>query len=154
MQERDPPEGPIPHLVARLCVLLSVVPLAIANVLMDDSEHNPSSVQVSTESKYRHQMKSDGSRKLGLISSVEVLGHFSCLLCPPALVVDAANQAARKAASFIYNSMNEEGESGTGIHASTNAKAGCFWEHDFYSHDSICIIYHEYHMPRTYFMLI
>ena len=124
MQERDPPEGPIPHLEARLCVLLSIVPLAIANVLKDDSEHNLSSVQVSVESGYRHEMKSDGSKKLGLISSVQVLGHFSSLLCPPALVVDAANQAARKVASFIYSSMNEKGESGIGIHANTNAKAG------------------------------
>ncbi|KAK7340098.1 hypothetical protein VNO77_20792 [Canavalia gladiata] len=123
-RERDPPEGPIPHLEARLCVLLSIVPLAIANVLKDDSDHNPSSVQVSMESEYRHEMKSDGSRKLGLISSVQVLGHFSGLLCPPALVVDAANQAARKAVSFVYNSMNEKGESGTAIHANTNTKAG------------------------------
>ncbi|TKY65627.1 Mediator of RNA polymerase II transcription subunit 33A [Spatholobus suberectus] len=123
-RERDPPEGPIPHLVARLCVLLCIVPLAIANVLRDDSEHNSSSVQVSMESEYRHEMKSDGSMKLGLISSVQVLGHFSGLLCPPSLVIDAANQAARKAASFIYNSINGKGESGTGIHANTNTKAG------------------------------
>ncbi|RDX90256.1 Mediator of RNA polymerase II transcription subunit 33A, partial [Mucuna pruriens] len=123
-RERDPPEGPIPHLVARLCVLLSIVPLAIANVLRDGSENNSSSVQVSKESEYRHEMKSDGSIKLGLISSVQVLGHFSGLLCPPTLVIDAANQAARKAASFIYNSMNGKGESGSGIHANSNAKAG------------------------------
>eukprot|EP00256_Glycine_max_P068011 XP_025982606.1 mediator of RNA polymerase II transcription subunit 33A isoform X2 [Glycine max] len=123
-RERDPPEGPIPHLVARLCVLLCIVPLAIANVLRDDSEHNSSSVQVSMESEYRHEMKSGSSMKLGLISSVQVLGHFSGLLCPPTLVIDAANQAARKAASFIYNTMNGKGESGTGIHANTNTKAG------------------------------
>nr|KYP42378.1 hypothetical protein KK1_036207 [Cajanus cajan] len=123
-RERDPPEGPIPHLVARLSVLLSIVPLAIANVLRDDSEHNSSSVQMSKESEYRHEMKSDGSMKLGLISSVQVLGHFSGLLCPPALVIDAANLAARKAASFIHNSMKGKGESGTGIHANANTKAG------------------------------
>ncbi|KAK8466389.1 hypothetical protein PHAVU_008G078200 [Phaseolus vulgaris] len=123
-RERDPPEGPIPHLVARLCVLLCIVPLAIANVLRDDAEHNFSSVQVSMESECTHEMKSDDSMKLELISSVQVLGHFSCLLCPPTLVIDAANQAARKAASFIYNSMNGKGESGTGIHANANTKAG------------------------------
>ncbi|XP_061375480.1 mediator of RNA polymerase II transcription subunit 33A-like [Gastrolobium bilobum] len=123
-RERDPPEGPIPHLEGRLCMLLSIVPLAIANVLRDDAEHNPSSVQVSKESEFRHEMKSDNSRKLGLISSVQVLGHFSGLLCPPELVVDAANQEARKAVSFIYNSMIEKGESVTGTHANTNTKAG------------------------------
>ncbi|KAK7374126.1 hypothetical protein VNO80_07552 [Phaseolus coccineus] len=123
-RERDPPEGPIPHLVARLCVLLCIVPLAIANVLRDDAEHNFSSVQVSMESECTHERKSDDSMKLELISSVQVLGNFSCLLCPPTLVIDAANQAARKAASFIYNSMNGKGESGTGIHANANTKAG------------------------------
>ncbi|XP_027929888.1 mediator of RNA polymerase II transcription subunit 33A-like isoform X2 [Vigna unguiculata] len=123
-RERDPPEGPIPHLVARLCVLLCIVPLAIANVLRDASEHNLSSVQVSMESEYTHEMKSDDSMKLELMSSVQVLGHFSGLLCPPTLVIDAANQAARKAASFIYNSMNGKGESGSGIHANANTKAG------------------------------
>lgn len=123
-RERDPPEGPIPHLEARLCVLLSIVPLAIVNVLKEDSKHNPSSVQMSMESGYSHEMKNDGSGKLGLISSVEVLGHFSSLLCPPALVVDPANQAARKAARFIYNSTNKNGEPVTGIHANSNTKAG------------------------------
>lgn len=105
-------------------MLLSIVPLAIANVLMDGFEHNLPSVQVPVESECKHEMKSDGSRKLGLISSVQGLGHFSSLLCPPALVVDAANQAARKARSFIHNSMNEKGEPITGIHANANTKAG------------------------------
>ncbi|XP_025695905.1 mediator of RNA polymerase II transcription subunit 33A isoform X1 [Arachis hypogaea] len=123
-RDRDPPEGPIPHLEARMSMLLSIVPLAIANVLNDDSEHSLSSVQVPLETGYGHERKSDGSRKLGLISSIQVLGHFSSLLCPPTLVVDASNQAARKAASFIYSSMNEKSESATGIHANTNVKAG------------------------------
>ncbi|KAG2404470.1 Mediator of RNA polymerase II transcription subunit 33A REF4-related 1 protein [Vigna angularis] len=126
-RERDPPEGPIPHLVARLCVLLCIVPLAIANVLRDASEHNLSSLQASMESEYTHETKSDDSVKRELMSSVQVLGHFSGLLCPPTLVIDAANQAARKAASFIYNSMNAKGESGTGIHANANTKAGEFF---------------------------
>lgn len=124
LQERDPPEGPIPHLEARLCMLLSIVPLAIVNVLRDDSEHNSSTAPVLLKSEYKHDTKSNGLMKLGLISSVQVLGHFSGLLCPPALVVDAANQAARKAASFIYNSMNEKGESFTNIQANANTKTG------------------------------
>ncbi|KAI4353605.1 hypothetical protein L6164_002540 [Bauhinia variegata] len=129
-RERHPSEGPIPHLDARLCVLLSIVPLAIANVLRDESEHNSCSVQVSMASGNGCQMngKSDGSRKYGLISSVQMLGHFSSLLCPPTLIVDAANQAATKAASFICNSRNDESGSGTGIHANTLAKSdGNLW---------------------------
>ncbi|XP_050912341.1 mediator of RNA polymerase II transcription subunit 33A isoform X2 [Lathyrus oleraceus] len=123
-RERDPPEGPIPHLEARLCMLLSIVPLAIVNVLRDDSEQNSSTASVPLKSEYKHETKSNGSVKLGLTSSVQVLGQFSGLLCPPALVVDAANQAARKAASFIYNSMNEKGESFTNVHANANTKTG------------------------------
>ncbi|CAI8612987.1 unnamed protein product [Vicia faba] len=123
-RERDPPEGPIPHLEARLCMLLSIVPLAIVNVLRDDSEHNSSTAPVLLKSEYKYETTSNGSMKLGLVSSVQVLGHFSGLLCPPALVVDAANQAARKAASFIYNSMNEKGESFTNVHANANTKTG------------------------------
>nr|XP_027188306.1 mediator of RNA polymerase II transcription subunit 33A-like isoform X2 [Cicer arietinum] len=119
-RERDPPEGPIPHLEARLCMLLSIVPLAVLDVLRDDSEHNPSSVPVPVKSENRYEKQA----VCGLMSSVQVLGQFSGLLCPPALVVDAANQAARKAASFIYNSMNEKDDSFTGIHANSNTKAG------------------------------
>ncbi|XP_028764479.1 mediator of RNA polymerase II transcription subunit 33A isoform X2 [Neltuma alba] len=125
-RERDPPEGPIPHLEARLSVLLSIVPLAIANVLKDEVEHNSSSVQVSMASEFRSEMerKSVDSRKHGLILSVQVLGHFSSLLCPPDLVVGAANHAATKAACFIYNSVNGEDGSGTGIHSCNYTRAG------------------------------
>ncbi|KAF7845181.1 mediator of RNA polymerase II transcription subunit 33A-like isoform X1 [Senna tora] len=125
-RERDPPEGPIPHLEARISVLLSIVPLAIVNVIKDEAEHNSSSFQVSMASESRSEIerKSDNSRKHGLISSVQILGHFSSLLCPPELVVCAANHAAAKAACFIHNSMSEEGGSGSGNHAHTYTKPG------------------------------
>ncbi|KAI9074293.1 hypothetical protein K1719_043778 [Acacia pycnantha] len=125
-RERDPPEGPIPHLEARLSVLLSIVPLAIANVLNDEAEHDSSSVQDSMASKFRSEMerKSADSKKHGLILSVQILGHFPSLLCPPELVVGAANHAAMKAACFIYKSMNGEDGSGTSIHSSNYTKAG------------------------------
>nr|POE44886.1 mediator of rna polymerase ii transcription subunit 33a [Quercus suber] len=87
--ERDPLEGPIPHLEARLCVLLSIVPLAIANVL----------------------------------------GHFSSLLYPHASVVDAANTAARKAASFISSGKNERNIVGGGSHVDTSIRAGANMRH-------------------------
>lgn len=105
-RERDPMEGPIPHLEARLCVLLSVVPLAIANVLEDEVNLLPS----GQECGYGNGMdgKSYGARKLALISSLQLLGNFSDLLCPPASVATAANSAAAKAASFISNSKNSK----------------------------------------------
>ena len=128
LQERDPPEGPIPHLEARLSVLLCIVPLAIANVLNDEVEHDSSSVQVSIEPQFRSEIerKSVDSKKHGLILSVQILGHFSSFLCPPESVVGAANIAAIRAAYFIHNSKNEEDGSGTGIHYFNYTKAGHF----------------------------
>ena len=54
------------------------------------------------------------------------LGHFSCLLYPPASVVDAANSAARKAASFISSGKNERNIVGGGSHVDTSIRAGMF----------------------------
>ncbi|GKV04275.1 hypothetical protein SLEP1_g16451 [Rubroshorea leprosula] len=111
-RERDPLEGPIPHLEARLCVLLSIVPLAIANVLEDEAKLHPS-VQ---ESGYGNGMdrKGFGARKLALISSLQLLGNFSGLLCPPASITTGANNAAAKAASFISISKNAKDGLGSG----------------------------------------
>ncbi|KAB1224692.1 Mediator of RNA polymerase II transcription subunit 33A [Morella rubra] len=129
-RERDPPEGPIPRLEARLCVLLSIVPLAIANVLEDEAKlasSIPGATAIgSVDLGYGQKMngKAHVSRKDGLISSLQVLGHFSGLLCPPAAVVDAANSAARQAARFITNAKNERGVIGGGGHVDTSIKAG------------------------------
>lgn len=102
-RERDPLEGPIPHLEARLCVLLSIVPLAIASVLEDESK-----LCSSTFTPGYIKGEDLASRKQGLVSSLQVLGHFSGLLCPPASVVNAANSAAAKAASFISDPKNSK----------------------------------------------
>lgn len=128
LQERDPPEGPIPHLEARLCVLLSIVPLAIANVLEDEAKFSQATATGHVETAYGRKMngKALASRKDGLISSLQVLGHFSSLLYPPALVVDAANSAARKAASFISSGKNERNIVGGGSHVDTSIRAGMF----------------------------
>lgn len=85
----------------------------------------------SVDLGYGHKMngKAHVSRKDGLISSLQVLGHFSGLLCPPAAVVDAANSAARQAARFITNAKNERGVIGGGGHVDTSIKAGCLWKY-------------------------
>lgn len=94
-------------------MLLSIVPLAIANVLENETKLYPSSCKTAKisrpeESGYGHDVdgKPHTSRKQGLISSLQVIGQFSGLLCPPASVVGAANSAAAKAAGFILNSKN------------------------------------------------
>ncbi|KAB2621764.1 mediator of RNA polymerase II transcription subunit 33A-like [Pyrus ussuriensis x Pyrus communis] len=118
-RERDPVEGPVPHLESRLCILLSIVPLAIANILKDETKMNSSSIQGdtvsgNTENGYGHKMggKANTSKKQGLISSLQALGNFSGLLCPPSSVVDSANIAATKSAHFVRNSKNEKDTTG------------------------------------------
>lgn len=122
LQERDPLEGPIPHLEARLCVLLSIVPLAIARVLDDETELCSSTRQCGIKSGI--DGKDHASRKHGLISSLQVLGHFSGLLCPPASVVSAANGAATKAASIISDPKNLKDGIIGGSSIDTNIKSG------------------------------
>ena len=56
LQERDPQEGPIPHLEACLCVLLSIIPLAIANVLEDEAKFSQATVTGYFESAYGQKM--------------------------------------------------------------------------------------------------
>ncbi|KAF5953411.1 hypothetical protein HYC85_006267 [Camellia sinensis] len=129
-REREPLEGPVPHLEARLCALLSITPLAIARVLEYDASlcsSVPGGVASRCmENGYGRGM--DGNdhalRRQGLISSLQVLGHYTSLLCSPASVVNAANNAASKAACFIFNSKNvKDGISGGG-HSDTSVKAG------------------------------
>lgn len=113
LQDRDPSEGPFPHLEARLCVLLSIAPLAIARVFGDNSTFYSSSLREGTPPMHLNpgceRSKSSlvlTSRRQGLISSLQALGHYHTLLCPPASVVDASNNAAAKAASFISRAEN------------------------------------------------
>ncbi|KAL5720764.1 hypothetical protein ACHQM5_013403 [Ranunculus cassubicifolius] len=124
-RERDPQEGPIPHLDARLCTLLSITPLAIARVV-DEKEIPSFSVgegsgigNLGPTNGHGMNGDSEGTRKHGLISSLQSLGQFSGLLCPPASVIIAANNAAAKAASFISSLKN--GNEGFGARGRTAA---------------------------------
>ncbi|GMH10069.1 hypothetical protein Nepgr_011910 [Nepenthes gracilis] len=107
-RERDPLEGPVPHLEARLSVLLSIVPLAITCVLEDEAKTCTSfpggKTSASVETGCGPGIVNHMSRKQGLISSLQLLGHFTGLLHPPAAVVGAANSAAVRSAHFIANS--------------------------------------------------
>ncbi|EOY10864.1 Reduced epidermal fluorescence 4, putative isoform 1 [Theobroma cacao] len=119
-RERDPLEGPIPHLEARLCILLSIVPLAIANVFEDEAKLQSSSSQ---ESRYEDGMGEKGcdATKSGLISALQLLGNFSGLLSPPASITAAANAAAAKVSSFILKNRRDGRTSGSPIETCLNA---------------------------------
>ncbi|XP_022887125.1 mediator of RNA polymerase II transcription subunit 33A-like isoform X3 [Olea europaea var. sylvestris] len=130
-RDRDPSEGPFPHLEARLCVLLSIAPLAIARVFGDNSTFYSSSLTEGTPPMHLNpgceQSKSSlvlTSRRQGLISSLQALGHYHTLLCPPASVVDASNNAAAKAASFISRAKNVKDGIDVGDYSEVFVKEG------------------------------
>lgn len=122
-------EGPVPHLDARLCALLSITPLTIVRVVEEDGEL--SSVRSSggpgnVVTGYNHGMEGNeySSRRRGLIAALQILGQFSGLLVPPASVVAAANSAAARAATFI-SSFKNGNDSFKGVnHGDTSVKAG------------------------------
>ena len=126
LQDREPLEGPVPHLDARLCMLLSIVPLAILSVVKEEEEMlsvtNSGNKTAGCEQVMTGNMQ--GSRRHGLVLSLQLLGTFSGLLSPPSSVVIAANMAAEKAATFISN-MKKGSDSLSGDnHSAASAKAG------------------------------
>lgn len=88
---REPLEGPIPHLDARLCMLLALIPLAISAILKEETDASGAEGNKSLP------------RRLGLISSLQDLVQYSGLLVPPSSLVNVANAAASKAAIFMAN---------------------------------------------------
>ncbi|CAD6216659.1 unnamed protein product [Miscanthus lutarioriparius] len=109
---REPLEGPIPHLDARLCMLLSLIPLAVAEILQEESD----------------MLGAEGNKILpqrqGLISSLQDLIQYSGLLVPPSSVVNAANAAASKAAIFKANYKTGVGNSSLMDQTDSSMKAG------------------------------
>lgn len=97
-RERDPMEGPVPCLDTRMCVLLSITPLVVADLI--DEEENP--VEES-ESGYINNWKErydPYTRRKDLVSCLQILGDYHSLLSPPQSIVSAANLAAAKAMLF------------------------------------------------------
>lgn len=129
LQERDPFEGPVPHLDARLCVLLSIAPLTIVRFVEEEGEMSSvrsSGGPVNVVTGYDHVMEGNeyASRRRGLIASLKILGQFSGLLAPPPTVVAAANNAAAKAATFISSFKNGNDNFKVVNHGDTSVKAG------------------------------
>ncbi|KAK3444706.1 hypothetical protein EUGRSUZ_A00858 [Eucalyptus grandis] len=133
-RERDPPEGPIPHLETRLCILLCIVPLAIPGVLMDDIDLSYTSscdlsASILSDPGHGHMIdeKVHELRRNGFISSLQLLGQFSGLLYPPELVQDSANSAAAKAAVFTSKQMNGSDSISVGDHDVLVKCGGNMW---------------------------
>uniref|UniRef100_K3ZQ37 Mediator of RNA polymerase II transcription subunit 33A n=1 Tax=Setaria italica TaxID=4555 RepID=K3ZQ37_SETIT len=96
-REREPIEGPVPHLDTRLCMLLSITTLVVADIIGEaDSLCNEKELNSHAKEK-----KSIGNLRDELMLSLQILGDYESLLAPPPCVIQAANHAATKAAMFI-----------------------------------------------------
>ncbi|KAJ1695236.1 hypothetical protein LUZ63_011934 [Rhynchospora breviuscula] len=94
---REPVSGPVPHLDSRLCLLLSIVPLTIAILLKEESDAV-------------YGIDSDSTMKQGLVACLQSLMQFTGLLSPPEPVIEAANNAATKAAVFVSKNKMQAGD--------------------------------------------
>ncbi|KAF3793040.1 Mediator of RNA polymerase II transcription subunit 33A [Nymphaea thermarum] len=99
-RERDPIEGPVPRLDARLCILLCITTLAIADII-EEEDTALADERESMDTSQRKEKPVIGRRRKDLITSLKMLGDFESLLAPPQSVISVANQAAAKAMMFI-----------------------------------------------------
>lgn len=99
-RERDPIEGPMPHLDTRLCMLLCIIPLVVGD-LIEEEEGTPVDEKDSGPTDCWIEKKISGKCRHDLVSSLQVLGDYQSLLTPPQSVGAAANQAAAKAMLFV-----------------------------------------------------
>ncbi|CAH8320696.1 unnamed protein product [Eruca vesicaria subsp. sativa] len=119
-RERDPIEGPVPRTDTFLCVLLSVTPLAVANII---EEEESQWIDQSASSPSNQWKEKKGKCRQGLVNSLQQLGDYESLLTPPLSVQSVANQAAAKAFLFISGITN-----GSGSYESTSineSASGC-----------------------------
>ncbi|XP_061985115.1 mediator of RNA polymerase II transcription subunit 33A isoform X2 [Populus nigra] len=99
-REREPIEGPIPRLDARLCILLSITTLVVADLIAED-ENTPIDESECGSTNHWKEKKLPGKRRIDLVSSLQLLGDYQTLLSPPQSVVSSANQAVAKAMLFV-----------------------------------------------------
>lgn len=90
----------MPRLDTCLCMLLSVTPLVILNIIEEEETAliNEAEVRVNSQRKENHV---SGRRRRDLVSSLQQLDDYEGLLTPPLPVIPVANQAAAKAMMFL-----------------------------------------------------
>ncbi|GMY27543.1 mediator of RNA polymerase II transcription subunit 33A [Fagus crenata] len=99
-RERDPIEGPMPRLDTRLCILLSITTLVVAD-LIEEEESAPVDETECGSTNHWKERKVTWTRRNDLVSSLQILGDYQGLLTPTQSIVSAANQAAAKAMLFV-----------------------------------------------------
>ncbi|XVE77752.1 hypothetical protein DITRI_Ditri13aG0087700 [Diplodiscus trichospermus] len=99
-RERDISEGPVPRLDTCLCMLLSITPLVVANIVEEEESELIDESDCSLTNQTKEKQAIGISRK-HLISSLQMLGDYEALLTPPQSVRSVANQVAAKAIMFV-----------------------------------------------------
>lgn len=90
----------MPRLDTRLCMLFSITPLVIAD-LVEEEESALSEAAAHGFPNHIGENTAEGNRRNDLVSSLQMLADFQGLLTPPRSIVSAANQAAAKAMLFL-----------------------------------------------------
>lgn len=98
VQDRETMEGPTTHLESRLCMLLSISPLAAGIVIEEEEKGQLHPENISGDDKDR---KVIGARRAALETSIQILGQFESLLVAPTAAVAAANLVAGKVSAFV-----------------------------------------------------
>ncbi|KAL1142997.1 hypothetical protein V6Z11_A11G132400 [Gossypium hirsutum] len=99
-RERDISEGPVPRLDTCLCMLLSITPLVVANIVEEEESELIDGSDCSPTNQIKEK-QATGRCRQDLISSLQMLGDYEALLTPPQPVRSVANQAAAKAIMFV-----------------------------------------------------
>ena len=95
VQDREIMEGPTTQSQSRLCMLLSISPLA-AGIVIEEEEGYLHPENISGDDKDRK-----GARRAALETSIQILGQFESLLVAPTVATIAANLVAAKVTAFV-----------------------------------------------------
>ncbi|PON80187.1 Mediator of RNA polymerase II transcription subunit [Parasponia andersonii] len=96
-RERDPIEGPVPHLDSRLSILLCITTLVVADLIEEEEGAPLEETECGSTNQWKEKKEASGKRRNDLVSSLQMLGDYQGLLAPPQSVVPVANQAVAKA---------------------------------------------------------
>ncbi|XP_059457962.1 mediator of RNA polymerase II transcription subunit 33A-like [Corylus avellana] len=99
-RERDPIEAPMPRLDSRLCLLLSIATLVVADLIEEEESATFDETEYGSSNPWEEK-RVPGKCRIDLVFSLQMLADYKGLLIPPESIVSAANQAAAKAMFFI-----------------------------------------------------
>jgi hypothetical protein len=83
-------------------------------------------ILLKEESDNVHKETRDYTMKQGLVASLQSLAQFTSLLSPPQPIIEAANEAAAKAAVIVNEHKMQNSDLRTIPHNNASPKAGSF----------------------------